>query len=107
MRGGLKQRIFACGQLWIKQQEGDAGACMQKAAEIRKRITLPVLVFLLVLFLLNLFCVDLQRFEVGIKVQRSVYSANCSSADSLSSQNGFVAAGGHVNAVKKNELHSH
>ena len=67
MRGGLKQRIFAGSQLWIKQQEW--GACMQKAAERRKGIALPVL-FLLVLFLLNLFGVDLQRFEVGIKVQR-------------------------------------
>ena len=42
---------------------------MQKTAEIRKRIALPVLLFLLVLFLLNLFGVDLQRFEVSIKFQ--------------------------------------
>ena len=69
VRGGLKQRIFACGQLWIKQQEW--GACMQKSAQTRKRTALPVLLFLLVLFLLlNLFGVDLQRFEAGIKVQR-------------------------------------
>jgi hypothetical protein len=52
VRGGLKQRIFAGSQLWIKQQEW--GACMQKSAEIRKRIALPVLLFFLVLFLLNL-----------------------------------------------------
>jgi hypothetical protein len=43
---------------------------LQRTAEIKKRITLPVLLFLLVLFLLNLFGVDLQRLEVGIKVQR-------------------------------------
>ena len=43
---------------------------MQETAEIRKQIALPVLLFLLVLFLVNLSGVDLQRFDVGIKVQR-------------------------------------
>jgi hypothetical protein len=38
MRGGLKQRIFAGSQRWIKQQQG--GACMQETTKVRKRIAL-------------------------------------------------------------------